>query len=528
MSQRKVLYLEDDPGAAELAREALAQSGADTLVDIASEREEFLEACDRHEYDLILSDHTVPGFSGLAALEHARKTAPETPFVFLCATHGKETELRCFEAGANDFVRKDELWKLPVVVKRLLEERDRHLREQAIAERDRGLTTLVQATQELGRCRSLDQVGQVVRRFARELSGADSASFVLLDGDQCFYLEEDPVSPLWKGSVPRSRSISGWAMQHNEHVAIEDVQADARVPLEEYQPALVKSLMMMPVGREQPVAAIGTYWSRPHKPAEQEIGLLQSLADTTAVALETVALLNEQERRVRERAAQLEAQTRDLEAYGTAVSHDLRNPLGQVIGFADLLKSDTTSMLSPNAKRYVDRILTASHRMNGLIGELLQLNSLSRATLTVTRLDLGAMARQIMAEQDATHVRFELEDGLVADGDAGLMKIVLEHLLSNAVKFSQKRADAAVKLGTLGVAGRQRTFYVRDNGVGFDPATAQRLFTPFGRLHAAKDFPGAGIGLATAQRILHRHGGRIWAEASPGQGATFSFSLPVT
>ncbi|MBS2023640.1 MAG: response regulator [Deltaproteobacteria bacterium] len=518
---RTVLFLEDDLGSAELAREVLSQDGAGTRVDVASEREAFVEACARGGYDLILSDHEVPGFSGLAALEHARALNPTVPFVFFCATQGEELERKCISAGADDFVRKDEPWKLPRVVQRHFDAIDRRAHGSS-------MSRLVTAVKELSRCRTLEQIAQVVRTVARQINGADGATFVLRDGDQCFYFDEDAIAPLWKGHrFPLSACISGWSMTHKEHVVIPDIYADARVPHDAYRPTFVKSLVMVPVRKEAPIAAIGNYWATPHTATADEVELIQALADSTSVAMENVEVYADLERRVRDRTAQLEATNKELEAYSASVSHDLRNPLGQVLGFADLLKSDASSILSPTGKRYVDHILSASHRMNGLIGDLLRLASVSRTALTRQEINLHSLARDVIAEQEAHRVRFEVATEMPANADAALMRVVVENLLSNAVKYSGKVDSPLVQMGMGVVVEGQQTFFVRDNGAGFDMTQAMRLFTPFGRLHTAKEFPGTGIGLATCQRIVHRHGGRMWAESAKGMGATFWFSLPL-
>jgi len=167
--------------------------------------------------------------------------------------------------------------------------------------------------------------------------------------------------------------------------------------------------------------------------------------------------------------------------------------------------------------------------MGELIDDLLKLSRVSRSELKLEPVDLTRLAREVAAglarDLPARAVRFTAQEGLVAHGDARLLRVAFENLLGNAWKFTSKRSDPAIEFGCLAAAG-PRSFYVRDNGAGFDLAYASQLFGAFQRLHAASEFEGTGIGLATVQRIIHRHGGRIWAEARPGEGATFHFTLP--
>src|SRR5262245_24907567 len=178
-----------------------------------------------------------------------------------------------------------------------------------------GMEGLVEVVQRLSLARDLPTVQDIVRRAARRLTGADGATFVLRDGDRCFYADEDAIAPLWKGQrFPMSACISGWAMIHRRSVAIEDIYADDRIPHDAYRPTFVKSLVMVPIRTLDPIGAIGNYWAQQHPPTEEEIKLLQALADTTAVALENIRVFTELEDRVRARTAELTDANRRLEA----------------------------------------------------------------------------------------------------------------------------------------------------------------------------------------------------------------------
>jgi PAS domain S-box-containing protein len=231
---------------------------------------------------------------------------------------------------------------------------------------------------------------------------------------------------------------------------------------------------------------------------------------------------------VRERTAELEAATREMESFSYSVSHDLRAPLRALDGFSAILAQEYPDQLDDRGRGYLDRIRAAARTMALLVDGLLSLASLNRQELAVTLVDLSALARRVGAELMALEpgraVRLLVPDGLTTEGDPRLLHVLLENLIGNALKFTSNREEATIELGCAEREGEQ-VFYVRDDGVGFDMAYASKLFLPFQRLHQARDFPGTGIGLATVQRIVARHGGRIWPEATPGAGATFYFTL---
>ena len=234
------------------------------------------------------------------------------------------------------------------------------------------------------------------------------------------------------------------------------------------------------------------------------------------------------EQRVKERTAALDASNQELEAFCYSVSHDLRSPLRAIDGFSQAILEDMDGRLDVNAAGHLARIRAASQRMAALIDDLLSLSRITRTGLTVKQIDLTRMARavceELAAAQPGRVVRAVVADGLEAEGDPRLVRQVFENLIGNAWKFTSKQEGARIDVGSQ--AGEQGPIYfVRDNGAGFDPQYAGRLFGVFQRLHAMTDFPGTGVGLAIVERIVKRHGGRVWAEAAVGRGATFYFTL---
>jgi PAS domain S-box-containing protein len=234
------------------------------------------------------------------------------------------------------------------------------------------------------------------------------------------------------------------------------------------------------------------------------------------------------ERRVRERTEALQTANQELEAFSYSVSHDLRAPLRAINGFSHLLEDEYAPSLDEKARNYLARVRAGSERMGLLIDDLLKLSQTSRQPMTVASADLSALAEEIAAELQAGEPQRPCEwviaPGIRAMGDAGLLRAALHNLFGNAWKYSSKRDRPRIEFGMTEEQGRP-AYFVRDNGAGFDMAHAGRLFGAFQRLHSPSEFPGTGIGLATVARIIHRHGGKIWAESAPDKGATFRFTL---
>ncbi|GEM_PF-2769950 len=255
--------------------------------------------------------------------------------------------------------------------------------------------------------------------------------------------------------------------------------------------------------------------------------LQTSLAEKVQAEMALRTLTEDLEKRIRERTADLETTNRELDSFCYSVSHDLRAPLRHISGFSAILKEDYRESLDDEGRDYLDRIVNSSDYMGKMIDDLLRLSRVSRADMDIVDVDLSESARKIVtmfreSEPDRT-VQVEIAEGVVARGDASLLDMVLQNLIGNAWKYSSKTPGARISFGRSREPGGD-VFFVKDNGVGFDPAYGDKLFRVFERLHGA-EFEGTGIGLATVQRIIQRHGGKVWAESELGNGATFSFTL---
>lgn len=254
------------------------------------------------------------------------------------------------------------------------------------------------------------------------------------------------------------------------------------------------------------------------------------MADSLGERIAEVRELNDQlEARVRVRTAELTTANRELEAFSYSVSHDLSAPLRAIDGFARMLEEDEAERLDAAGREHLHRVRSAAQRMQQIIDGLLCLSRVTRNEMAVTRVNLSALAGEILGELGEANPERRVEvvvaPGMEVTADAGLLRRALENLLRNAWKFTSRREEARIEVGVETAAG-ESIYYVRDNGAGFDMQYVDKLFGAFQRLHGAQQFEGTGIGLAIVQRVILRHGGRIWAEGAPEGGATFRFTLP--
>ncbi|WP_404783822.1 GAF domain-containing protein [Altericista sp. CCNU0014] len=279
---------------------------------------------------------------------------------------------------------------------------------------------------------------------------------------------------------------------------------------------------------------------------DTEIEFVQQIANHLGVALKHAELMADLraevlERQQAEQAVQtlnqglqkaivdLKAVNRELESFSYSVSHDLRAPLRSIDGFSQALLEDCSDRLDASGQDYLRRIRNATQRMGNLIDDLLNLSQVTRTEMNLEPVNLSLLVSSICTELQRSHperqVEFVVQPGLSARADARLLQVLLMNLLNNAWKFSAKNPLARVEFGMMPAETDIPVYFVRDNGTGFDMAFSNKLFGPFQRLHSAIEFPGNGIGLATVQRIAHRHGGKVWAEGAVGEGATFYFTL---
>jgi signal transduction histidine kinase len=381
-----------------------------------------------------------------------------------------------------------------------------------------------------------DVLGQVVDQLR-----AEGATLALMDPESG---ETQAVLAVgvWQGTtgmrLSRGRGIIGMVTSSGQAFVSDDVRGDARLA----RPELLRDLpaiACVPLTVEDQIVGCVMVGRREPLSAE-EVQLLTGLAEIAGNAIYRAGVMATLEARVDQRTQELEAANRELEAFAYSVSHDLRAPLRAMHGFSTALLSDSQGQLDEQGRHYLDRIGAAAKHMGELIDALLDLSRIARREMRQQPVDLSVLARevasQLQTQDEGRRVEWVIPDELPAQGDAHLLSLALQNLMGNAWKFTGPRPQARIEVGALPRtspatapgSGKEEgglVYFVRDNGVGFDMAYADKLFAPFQRLHGMSEFPGTGIGLATVQRIIARHGGRIWAEAEVDRGATFFFTL---
>ncbi len=385
---------------------------------------------------------------------------------------------------------------------------------------------LVGVVQELSHARSLDKITEITRHAARRLTGADGATFVLRDGDQCFYADEDAISPLWKGRrFPMDICISGWVMLNAEPAVIDDIYVDPRIPADAYRPTFVKSLAMVPIRRGAPIGAIGTYWAVKRMPTPEEVSILQALADTTSVAIENVTLFDELQRNVKA----LEESNYELSRFAWVASHDLQEPLRTIHTQLELLQAKNLGPLDEAAHNRLRLVKDGTSRLRHLIQSLLVHARAERMEATGP-VDMAEIAKGIVTDLgtqiEETGAEIVIGDLPTVIGDPVLLGRVLQNLISNAIKFQAPGSRPSVKIDSKR-SGDEWVISVTDNGIGIEPEFQEKIFGHFQRLHSQEKYPGAGLGLAVSKKALARHGGRLWVDSTPNRSSTFYFSLPT-
>jgi two-component system, NtrC family, sensor kinase len=517
-----VVVIDDSVTFREALRSALEAAGYAVL--IANDGEEGLRLAAAQRPDGIVVDGVLPGIDGASVIRHIRLDVAlrDVPCVLLTGSEDRGAELRALDAGADAFVRKEE--DIDVILARIGAALRRgvgaKVKEGASAHGPKKILAVDDSPtylSELAAVLRAERYEVVLARDgeeALELLAVERVDCILLDrlmpglGGQetCRRIKGAPIVrdvPLimLTGMDDRGAMLDGLSAGADDYIAksseFEVLKARVRAQIrrkqfEDENRRIREELLTKEIEANEARAA--------RELAEVRAGLVE----------------------------ELERKNRELEAFSYSVSHDLRAPLRGIDGLSKAILEDYGDALDEQGKDYLGRVRAAAQRMSEIIDDLLQLAQVSRLELQRQSVDLSLQAREVFAdlEQREPDRRVELvvADTLVVDADARLMKIVLENLLGNAWKFTGKKADARIEL-TASEAQGETVYRVRDNGAGFDMAYADRLFRSFQRLHREADFPGTGIGLATVQRIIDRHGGRVWAEGAVGAGSTFFFSL---
>ena len=390
---------------------------------------------------------------------------------------------------------------------------------------------LVNTVQELSLATNIESVMRIVRSVARELTGADGATFVLKDNDMCYYADEDAISPLWKGSrFPMKICISGWTMLNKKPAVIPDIYKDSRIPVDAYRPTFVKSLAMVPIRTLDPIGAIGNYWATLHLPSEEEVSLLQALADITAVSIENINIRNKLEDKITEREQmllQLEKQKNQLEEFNHVISHNLRAPLSNLLLLSDMI-SGTQSV--EEKLRYIekqkqvvdvlhntfDELIDAAHVKMDFAAEK-EFIDLEEGILKAMKLLQG----EILKSEASVTYDFSLAKSIYYPGE--YFDSIILNLLSNAIRYRSPERKPEIHIKSWKNKGW--TFLeIRDNGLGID---LKRHGDSIFRLHKTfHDHPQAkGFGLFITKTHVEAMGGAIRVESTVGEGSNFIIQL---
>lgn len=431
--------------------------------------------------------------------------------------HVKRDGSRIFVNGLMQALR-EENGSLLGFAKFLKDATERQLSLEALnASRER-FQLLAEAIEQLGRANGREEVLQIINASARKLTGADGISVVLRDNEDCYYVAEDAIAPLWAGRrFPMFKCISGWAMTNQQTAIVCDVFKDERVPKELYEPTFVRSLVTVPVGGAQPSAAIGAYWKDQHHPTPEEVAVLEMLARAAGTVLERTATQ-----------AELTRSNEDLLHFAHIASHDLQAPLRIIKSYAELLSRRYTGKLDSTADEFIRTIVDGVDSMQQLTRGLLQLAEVGndvgdRSSIHVKAVIDGVLTTLQPAINEAG-AKVTCGELPAVRADRVQLLQLFSNLLSNALRYRDLKRPLQIRI-TAEVRTADYLFAVEDNGLGIDRHHHEIIFSPLKRLHG-NDIPGTGIGLAVCKKIVERHGGRIWVESVPGQGSRFLFTLP--
>lgn len=531
--KRRIILVEDSPTQA--VKLAALLEDESTAVLSCSSAEEGLRAVERTPPDLLVVDYYLPGLRGDEFCRRIRMNmdSRQIPILLFTVDDTQAMELRGLDSGADDYISKSTdpdvlLARVRALLRKGLESRavlgaaQPRLREVRLLAVDDSPTYLEKIALEL------ESDGYKCERAS---SGAEALKKLAAGPFDCVLL--DLIMPEMDG-IEVCRRVSELRRGLRRPVSVlmltaQEGKEDLTKALEAGADDFVSKSSEMAVikGRLRALLRRGFYFEENRKIIE-ELKAKELEAARARIEKEAAQARASLAQKLEFANRELEAANKELESFSYSVSHDLRAPLRAIDGFSQVLLEDYAGVLDAQGKSYLDRVRQACSHMGNLIDDLLNLSLVIRHEMRRESVDLSRAARAIAERLRKTEPRraaeFAIADKLVVSGDPGLLHAALENLLGNAWKFTGRTQAARIELGVTHENGRE-TYFVRDNGAGFDMAYVGKLFGAFQRLHTHSEFPGTGIGLATVSRIIRRHDGHLWAEAEVGKGATFYFTL---
>ncbi|HZX32278.1 MAG TPA: ATP-binding protein [Rhodocyclaceae bacterium] len=530
-----VLLLEDNPVDYRLLQEELREAGAaDLRLTRAEGLAEALACLEGQHFDVVLTDLSVPDSFGIATVEAILGRASETPVVVLTGSENDQTGLAAVHLGAQDYLVKGETGG-ELLLRSLLYAIERKQAELSFKQSSEQLAE--RAKKQLGRYNDALQL-ETVERYRIEAALRESERRFLAT------FEQSAVGMAHVGTDGRFLRVNhrlcqmlGYSDDELQSLDLPEIVHPEDAELDQPQKKRLLNGAIRDYAQERRL--------------KRKDGVFQRFRETVSLVRNErgepryfVAVFEDHghipnrrpgdgddpERQLAECRRELEAVNGELEALSYSVSHDLRAPLRAVSGFSRILSRDYAGQLPAEARQYLDLVSDGAVRLDQLIRDLLSYSRLGRQPLHRQPVDLCRMVAEcmhhVLLAYEGRQVEFQPEDLPSWPADPALLREVFLALLDNAVKFTAGRDPVRIQVGA-DIVGGQLQVHVRDNGIGFDMHYAHKLFGVFQRLHRADEYPGTGIGLAVAQRIVQRHGGRIWAESAPDQGATFFFTLPA-